>query len=176
MNWPVLLGVLLLGSAGAGADAPVLAPWGDRGGSELQRDDAPGPWARRWTAESKAGRTMLTLYRSAEDAQRVALFSRGLGDGPGSDDDAAFLRGALPVAWQSDYRAIRSVTYSGTARGLCAIVDAGGRGRPLRLCMASRPDSAAVAAAMTTLDRDTAAEAALLLARYAARHPMRIAG
>lgn len=119
---------------------------------------------------------MLTLYRSAEDARRVALFSRGLGVGPGSDDDAAFLQGALPVAWQSDYSAIRAVTYSKTARGLCAIVDARGGARPLRLCMASRPDSAAVATAMSTLDRDTAAEAALLLARYAARHPMRIVG
>ena len=116
---------------------------------------------------------MLTIYRSADDARRVALFSRGLGDGPGTDDDAAFLQGALPVAWRSDYRAIRVVTYSETARGLCAIVDAQGSGRPLRLCMASRPGSAAVATAMTPLERDTAAEAAMLLARYAARHPMR---
>ena len=176
MNWPVLLSTLLLGAALSRTEGPLLAPWGNQSGAELRLDVTRGPWARRWTAEDKAGRTMLTIYRSADDARRVALFSRGLGDGPGTDDDAAFLQGALPVAWRSDYRAVRQVTYSETAHGLCAIVEPWDQNRPLRLCMASRPDSAAVATAMSTLDRDTAAEAALLLARYAARHPMRIAG
>jgi hypothetical protein len=115
---------------------------------------------------------MLTIYRSADDARRVALFSRGLGDGPGADDDAAFLQGALPVAWRSDYRAIRVVTYS-EPRAACARLSMPKAVAAARLCMASRPGSAAVATAMTPLERDTAAEAAMLLARYAARHPMR---
>jgi hypothetical protein len=117
---------------------------------------------------------MLTLYRSAGDAQKVAMFARGLNDGPEHDDDRAFLRGYLPHAWQARVRAIRATVYKSEARGLCAIIGTGEK--PLRLCTASRPDSAVAVTVMTSLDRDTATEAALMLARYAARHPIRVAG
>ncbi|WP_157220811.1 hypothetical protein [Flavisphingomonas formosensis] len=117
---------------------------------------------------------MLTVYRSAEDAKKVARFSRGLSDGPEHDDDLAFLLSYLPHAWRTRAHALQATAYNSDARGLCAII--GTSEKPLRLCMASRPDSTAVATVMTSLDRDTATEAAMLLARYAARHPMRVAG
>ncbi|BBD98374.1 hypothetical protein SAMIE_1018750 [Sphingobium amiense] len=123
---------------------------------------------------SDVGAVMLTVYRSAEDAKEVARFSRGLSDGPEHDDDLAFLGGYLPHAWRAQVRAIQATADISDARGLCVIVGTGEK--PLRLCMASRHDSAAVATVMTSLDRDTAMEAAMLLARYAARHPMRVAG
>lgn len=116
---------------------------------------------------------MLTFYRSAEDARRVALLSRGLADGPQGDDDRAFLRGFLPSGWLTRVSPIRSIAYSDVARGLCVVVKA--RKEASRLCMASRPDSAVVATVMTGMRRDTAQAAATLLARHAARHPLRMA-
>lgn len=170
----MLAGALLLAASAANAEAPSLAPWGARSGEELAVDSARGPWARRWVGRNDAGAVMLTVYRSAGDAQKVAMFSRGLSDGPEHDDDRAFLRGYLPHAWQARVRTIQATAYNSDARGLCAIV--GIEEKPLRLCMASRPDSAAIATVMTPLDRDTPTEAAMLLARYAARHPLRVAG
>lgn len=170
----VLAGALLLAAPTPNAESPLLAPWGARSGDKLVLDDARGPWARRWVERSDIGAAMLTVYRSAQDAQKVAMFSRGLSDGPEHDDDRAFLRGYLPRTWQTRFRAIQATIYNSEARGLCAIVGTGEK--PVRLCMASRPDSAAVATVTTSLDRDTATEAAMLLARYAARHPMRVAG
>ncbi|BAV65335.1 hypothetical protein SCLO_1022950 [Sphingobium cloacae] len=169
----MLAGALLLAAPTANAE-PSLAPWGARSGETLAIDSARGPWARRWVGRNDVGAVMLTVYRSAQDAQKVAMFSRGLSDGPEHDNDLAFLRGYLPHTWQTRVLAIEATAYNSEARGLCAIVGTGEK--PLRLCMASRPDSAAVATMMTPLDRDTATEAAMLLARYAARHPLHVAG
>lgn len=169
----VLAGALLLAPPTVNAK-PSLAPWGARSGETLAIDSARGPWARRWVGRSDVGAVMLTVYRSAGDAQKVAMFARGLNDGPEHDDDRAFLRGYLPHAWQTRVRAIRATVYKSEARGLCAIVWTGEK--PLRLCTASRPGSAVAVTVMTSLDRDTATEAALMLARYAARHPIRVAG
>lgn len=174
MRSTVLAGALLLAAPNANAEPLLLSPWGARSGEELAIDSVRGPWARRWVGRSDVGAVMLTVYRSAEDAQRVAMFSRGLGDGPENDDDMAFLRGNLPRAWQTRVRAIQATAYNSEARGLCAIV--GASEQTFRLCMASRPDSAVVATVMTAVAHDTAMEAAMLLARYAARHPMRVAG
>lgn len=167
-------GALLLAAPHANAEPSLLAPWGARSGEELAIDTARGPWARRWMGQNDADAVMITVYRSAQDAQKVAMFSREVGDGPEYDDDMAFLGGYLPHAWRTRVRAIQATAYNSDARGLCAII--GTSEKPLRLCMASRPDSAAVATVMTSLDRDTAAEAAMLMARYVARHPLRLAG
>lgn len=152
---------------------PLLAPWGAERAERFASDDTRGPWARRWVGRSDGARMMLTFYRSAEDARRVALLSRGLGDGPQGDDDRAFLRGFLPSGWLARVGPIRSVAYSDVARGLCVVVKI--RNEASRLCMASRPDSAVVATVMTGMRRDTAQAAAMLLARHAARHPLRMA-
>ena len=83
-------------------------------------------------------------------------------------------RGACSAAPPTPYQMVDGAPFVDVVAKLKgAVMRASGSGRPLRLCMASRPGSAAVATAMTPLERDTAAEAAMLLARYAARHPMR---
>ena len=174
MRFTLLGGVLLLAAPNSNAESPALAPWGARSGEELAIDTARGPWARRWVGRSDVGAVMLTVYRSAEDAKKVAMLSRGLSDGPEHDDDLAILLSYLPHGWRTWVHALQATAYNSDARGLCAIIGTGEE--PRRLCMASRPDSAAVATVMTSLDRDTATEAAMLLARYAARHPMRVAG
>ena len=135
MRSMVLAGALLLAPPTVNAK-PSLAPWGARSGETLAIDSARGPWARRWVGRSDVGAVMLTVYRSAGDAQKVAMFARGLNDGPEHDDDRAFLRGYLPHAWQTRVRAIRATVYKSEARGLCAIVWTGEK--PLRLCTASR--------------------------------------
>lgn len=164
---------LLLAAPCLAAPRPLLAPWGAERGERFASDDTRGPWARRWVSRSDGARMILTFYRSAEDARRVALLSRGLGDGPQDDDDRAFLRGFLPLGWLARVGPIRSVAYSDVARGLCVVVKM--RNEASRLCMASRPDSAVVATVMTGVRRDTAEAAAKLLARHAARHPLRMA-
>lgn len=174
MRFILIAGALLLAAPTANAEPPLLAPWGARSGEKLAIDSVRGPWARRWVGQSDVGAIMLTVYRSADDAKKVASFSRGLSDGPEHDDDRAFLKGYLPHAWRTRVRTIQATAHNSDARGLCAIVGTGEK--PLRLCMACRPDSAAVATVMSPLDRDTATEAAMLLARYAARHPMRVGG
>lgn len=164
---------LLLAAPCLAAPGPLLAPWGAERTERFALDDARGPWARRWVGRSDGARMMLTFYRSAEDARRVALLSRGLGDGSQDDHDRAFLRGFLPSGWLARGGPIRSVAYSDVARGLCVVLEA--RSKASRLCMASRPDSAVVATVMTGMRRDTAQAAAKLLARHAARHPLRTA-
>lgn len=169
----LLLTSLLIGAPCLAAPPALLAPWGAERAERFVIDNARGPWARRWIGQGNGVHMMLTVYRSAGDARRVALLSRGLGDGPQDDDDRAFLRDFLPSGWRARVGPIRSVAYSNVARGLCVVVWA--RNEASRLCIASRPDSAVVATVMTGMRRDTAQAAATLLARHVARHPLRVA-
>ena len=119
---------------------------------------------------------MITLYRSAEDAALVANLARGLGESPADDDDATFLRAFFPNYGHVRGNGPRAIHYSAIARGLC--VDFGRKGQKsasYSLCNSSRPNSAAVASVLTPKSEDGATMAALLLARYAARHPVRVA-
>ena len=161
--------------AGTRERGPLLAPWGDPG-IRFTPDQQRGPWARRWVGGKGAVRMMLTIYRSPDDAERVANLARGLGESPADDDDAAFLHTLLPNRWPVRGRAPQTIAYSAIARGLCVDFYIG-RKRTVRysLCSASRPNSAAVATVLTPKGEDGATMAALLLARYAARHPVRVA-
>jgi hypothetical protein len=133
-----------------------------------------GPWSRRWMSGRPEHHMMLTLYRSPADAHHVAHLSRGLAEKPPDDDDTAFLRNFLPRLWRHVAGDVVSTMENPVAPGLCAVFSK--HHRMSWLCQASRPDSAAVATVLMADRQQAARTAALLIAAYAAHHPMRLAG
>lgn len=161
-------------SAGEPDSELRLSPWGNPG-VQLVPDHHRGAWGRRWVGQKGSLRMMLTLYRSPQDAARVANLARGLGESAADDDDAAFLLAFIPGDWPVRGIAARATVFSERARGMCLDFEFPHGGASYRLCSASRPDSAAVATVLAPAGADSAGMAALLLARYVAWHPMRIA-
>ena len=175
----LLLACFMLGAshaalAGDDAGALRLAHWGDVG-VQFAPDRHRGAWGRRWTGQMGTVRMMLTLYRSPQDAARVAGLARGLGESAADEDDAAFLANFLPGEWPVRKLGSQIAAIGEGARGLCLDVGLWHQKETHRLCSASRPDSAAVATVLAPKREDVASMAALLLARYAARNPVRVA-